>query len=234
MEVLPYSVALADMDLLRLEEDLEALRKSGVCELHVDIADGVVAPSFGMGEAILGQLRSATRLPVHVHLAVEHPERHVQRLIEAGAQHITVHAEVCVHVHRILNLIQSLGASPGIALNPATPLTRLEYVLSMVDRVLILAADHNATEQQAMPIAYERVRILKENLHYIKSKAVLEVQGGLSIDAVARFQSLGADRLVLDRSNVFRMAQQADAPRTPVAESIQKFHQAVETAKHLV
>ncbi len=233
MDKKPYAVALADMDLIRLESSLRALEASAlVAELHNDIADGVFAPGYGVGEALLGPLRAATTLPLHVHLAATQVDRQIPRLIAAGAQHITVHAEACTHLHRTLSQIRDLGASPGVALLPATPMTRLEYALGMVDRVLLLAADPMGT-QSAMAIAYERVRILKENLRYLKNAAVLEVEGGLDVEASARMLSLGADRVVLDRSNVFQTLRKSET-RPELAEALQQFHRAVGNAQHLV
>lgn len=230
MEKLPYSVALAGMNLLRLDQDIEELTKAGICELHIDISDGIIAPGFGLGEALLWQLRTATTLPIHVHMAVAQPERHTKRLVEAGAQSITVHAEASNHIHRLLAQIRDLGASPGIALNPATPLTRLEYVLSMVDRILLLATDPDTSHQEAMSIVYERTRILKENLRFLKSNAVIEVEGGLRIQSTAKLIALGADRLVLEK-NSFSLNDQAHDFK---AEVLSAFHSSVMENTHLV
>jgi ribulose-phosphate 3-epimerase len=165
---LTYAASVMCANLLRLEDDLKALEEAGCHELHFDIMDGVFVPNITLGFDLIKAVHKASSLPCSAHLMIVRPERYVQRFVEAGCASVTVHVEATLHAQRLLTQIREAGASPGIAINPATPLTKLEYLLDYVDRVLVMTVDPGYAGQKIIPNAFERVRILRENIRHRK------------------------------------------------------------------
>lgn len=199
-----WSAAVARCDLTRLAEQVSALEAGGCRELHVDIADGAFVPAFALGDETIAAIASASGLPIAAHLMVERPERHIARLAALGCANVTVHLETLLHAHRTLQEIQEAGLSAGIAINPATPLTKLQYLLPHVDRVLVLARDIEPEPRGEVPgAAFERVRILRENLSYTENRAALQVQGPLDARSAAQMIEHGATAIVIDTAEAF-------------------------------
>jgi ribulose-phosphate 3-epimerase len=200
-------------DPLRLERDLSELADAGVDEFHFDIMDGAFVPNLTFGFEVVKAVKSRFSIHCNVHLMVERPERHLARCIEAGADSVTVHVEASAHVNRLLNQIREQGASPGIAINPATPLTRLEYLLPLVDRVCIMTVNPGDAAQKLIGSSFERVRILRENLQYQKYPAKIEVNGNISAQNAGRLAAVGAEIFVLDRASLFMTDERSFAER---------------------
>ena len=222
------SASVMCADLAHLEDDLQALEAGGADELHFDIMDGTFVPNFTLGTDVIRAARRCCDLPCNGHLMITRPEHYINRFVDAGCDSITIHVETCDHAHRLLEQIRDAGASPGIALNPATPLIRLEYLLPMVDRVLVMAVDPGYAGQQIIPSAFERVRILHENIRYHEYRAQIEVDGNIDVPNAARLVQLGAKILVLGTSSVFK------GLGTNLADEVPRFRDAVETARSLV
>lgn len=191
-------------NLARLEDDLKALEAAGCDELHFDVMDGVFVPNYTLGFDFIKAAKRCCKLPCSAHLMVTRPERYIERFIEAGCDIVTVHVEACVHAHGALARIRDAGASPGIAINPATSLVKLEYLLECVDRVMIMTVDPGYAGQKMIPGAEERVRILKENLEHRKLKAKIEVDGNINIRNTAILADAGAEIFVLGTSSIFK------------------------------
>jgi len=191
-----YSVSVASLNLARLEDDLHALESAGCDELHVDIMDGVFVPDFGFGFDTIKAVKRCCGIPCHAHLMIAHPEDYVERFAQAGCSSVTVHVEACVHGHRVLSQIRDAGASPGIAINPATSLTKLDYLLDGADRVLILTIEVGSEGPAPIRNAYDRVRLLKENITYRELRAKIEVESDLDVRNAALFLNAGAEILV--------------------------------------
>ena len=213
--------------LERLEEELKALEAAGVDEWHLDVTDGVFAPGFQGGIELLRVVKTFSELPCNVHLMVQDPEKHLQPFIDAKADSITVHVEASTHIHRTLGVLQDAGIVPGVAIAPATQLTKLDYVLSMVKRVLVLTTDPGAEDADFVPSAFERMRILKENIQYHKYPITLQAKGHLDKANAARMLSFGADALVLDKHNLFDGSED-------YAKTLSTFRDALEVGKNLV
>ena len=191
-------------NLLRLEDDLHALKAGGIDELHFDIMDGSFVPNLTLGFDIIKAARSCVDIPCNAHLMMYHPERYVQRFVDAGCSSISVHVEACTHPHRVLGQIRAAGASPGIAINPATPLTKLDYLLAEADRVLVMTVDPGYAGQAIVPFAIERVRILTEHLRHRKTPLEIEVDGNISPENARKLRDAGARVFVLGTSAIFR------------------------------
>ncbi len=213
-------------NLARLEDDLKALEAAGIDEIHFDIMDGLFVPNFTLGFGLIEAARRSCGVPFSAHLMVTHPEPYIERFARAGCASITVHVETCVHAPRVLDQIRAAGASPGIALNPATPLTKLEYLLDYADRVLVMAVDPGYAGQKLIPNAFERVRILRQNIEYRKLSTHIEVDGNIDLPNGATFVNAGADILVLGTSSIFKGAN--------CAEDFKRFKAALPAQRHLV
>lgn len=215
-------------DLANLERDLRTLEVAGTDELHFDIMDGNFVPNYTLGFDIIKAARRVCSLPCHAHLMIERPERYITRFVEAGCAAVTVHVEACIHAHRTLSQIRDAGASPGIAINPATSLTKLEYLLPLVDRVLVMTVDPGYAGQTILAGSFERVKILRQNVDYKRLNAKIEVDGNISVENAARLVVMGADILVLGTASIFT------GPNADLAASLPQFREAVKRQVHLV
>lgn len=190
-------------DLLHLEDEFRALEAAGCDELHFDIMDGAFVPNFTLGFDFIKATRKACSLPCAAHLMITRPEDYIERFVEAGCATVVVHVETCVHAQRTLQQIRDAGASPGIAINPATPLTSLDYLLDLSDRVLVMAVDPGYAGQKIIPNAFERVRMLREVVSYRELPVKIEVDGNITVRNAARLANVGAEIFVLGTASIF-------------------------------
>ncbi|MCH7909753.1 MAG: ribulose-phosphate 3-epimerase [Candidatus Hydrogenedentes bacterium] len=203
MRDIHWSASVRNMNLARLNEDLDAVADAGCDALHVDVMDGSFVSDFSLGFEMVEALKAHSTLSCEVHLQIEAPERYIERFVRAGCASITIHAEACVHAHRVLAQIREAGASPGIAINPGTPLTKLDYLLPHADQVLVLARDPDERDRAPESTAFERVKILRENIAYRDQNIRIHVEGGIDAKSAAIFSQLGADTIVLDDAKLF-------------------------------
>jgi len=194
-----------------LEHSIKTLEAAGCHELHFDIMDGSFVPNFTLGPDFVRMAKECASLPCDAHLMIRNPERYIDRFVEAGCDTITVHVEACTHVHRVLSQIRDAGASPGIAINPATSLTKLQYLFPKVDRILVMTVDPGYAGQTIIPSAVERVKILHENLQYLESRAVIQVDGNINARNAAELEKHGAKNFVLGTSSIFKGGDLANA-----------------------
>jgi len=200
---LKYTASVMCADLLNLERDLGAIERSGFDELHYDIMDGAFVPNLTLGFDVIRLAKERFSIPASAHLMLERPEKYIDRFAEAGCDSITVHVEACAHAPRTLNAIREAGSSPGIAINPATPLTRLDYLLDYVDRILVMTVDPGYAGQKLISSSFERVKILRENISYRERRIDIEVDGNISATNAAILANQGANRFVLGTASVF-------------------------------
>lgn len=199
-----WSAPVRCANFARLEDDLRAFEEAGCSELYFDVRDGAFAPGFGLGLEVLAAARACSKLPCGIHLMVMRPERYVEAFADAGCASLTLHVETCRHAPRTLDLIRELGMAPGIALQPATPLTKLEYLFAHVDRILLLAREPGGAGRETPgPAFFERVKILHESLDYHERGVKLQVEGVAGVDDAAQAIELGADIVVLDSPGVY-------------------------------
>jgi ribulose-phosphate 3-epimerase len=164
--------------------------------LHVDVMDGHFVPNLTIGPAAVEAVRRRTRLPLDVHLMVEDPDRFIPAFAEAGATFLTVHAEVCPHLHRTLQHIREVGVRPGVALNPATPLHAVEYVLHEVDLVLVMSVNPGFGGQAFIPFVSSKIEEMARRLARLSPRPELEVDGGIKLDNCRAVARAGATILV--------------------------------------
>jgi len=195
--------SILSADLGRLADEVKAVESAGADWIHVDVMDGRFVPPITMGPLVVEAVRRATALPLDVHLMVVEPERHLADFVKAGASSLTVHAEVCPHLHRTLEQIRSAGAQPAVALNPSTSLAAVEEVLGEVEMVLVMGVNPGWGGQSFIPSALDKIRRLRAMLDARGSKAHLEVDGGVNATTAPQLVAAGVDVLVAGHG-VFR------------------------------
>lgn len=194
MNYLAPSILSADFS--KLGEQIETIDKAGAQYVHFDVMDGSFVPNISFGAPVLKSIRKCTERKIDAHLMVEEPIRFVEDFAKAGADIITVHAEACKHLDRTLEFIKEQGVLAGVALNPATPLSAIEWVLPKVDMVLIMTVNPGFGGQKLIPYTIEKVRKLKEMIDKNGYKIDIQVDGGINKDNVTSVLDAGANVFV--------------------------------------
>ncbi len=195
-----------------LGEEVRAVEQGGASLLHVDVMDGHFVPNLSIGVPVVASLRKATALPLDVHLMVEGPERFIAAFAEAGADMISVHQEATPHLDRAVALIRECGASPGVVLNPATPVAALSEILDRVDFVLVMSVNPGFGGQKFIPATLGKIQQLRELRARYHSAYRIEVDGGVGPENVAELVRAGAEILVAGTS-IFHAGDPAEAVR---------------------
>ena len=184
-------------DFANLGRAVQHVTTDGADLIHVDVMDGHFVPNLTFGAPIIASLQSYTQAPIDAHLMVTEPERMIESVRAAGASIITVHAEACTHLQRTLASIRALGAEAGVALNPATPDTVLEYVLDDIDLVLIMTVNPGFGGQEFLPVMLHKISTVRKKLNERGHRAVrIEVDGGINPVTAAACVKAGASILV--------------------------------------
>ena len=191
------SPSLLSADCGRLAETLKELEAAGVEWVHWDVMDGHFVPNMTFGQHVIKGLRGASGLFFDVHLMIEQPERYLADFKAAGADMLVVHAEATVHLQRTLAEIRRLGMKSGVALNPSTPLSVLDYVMDDVDMVLIMSVNPGFGGQTFLPATFRKVSELRAKLDAAgRSDCLIQVDGGCCVENTAELVRAGADVLV--------------------------------------
>ncbi|MFC4100997.1 ribulose-phosphate 3-epimerase [Paenibacillus xanthanilyticus] len=195
MSIIAPSILSADF--AALADDIRDVERAGADWIHIDVMDGHFVPNLTFGPLIVEAVRSATKLPFDVHLMIEKPEQYIPAFVQAGADRITVHAEACVHLHRVIHLIKEAGLPAGVALNPGTPISVLEHVLDDLDLVLIMTVNPGFGGQKFIPGSVQKLQALRSLLEQRGlSHMHVQVDGGINAATAPLVRDAGANVLV--------------------------------------
>jgi ribulose-phosphate 3-epimerase len=204
--------SILSADLGRLREQVDQVVAGGAEWLHVDVMDGHFVPNLTFGAPLVRALRKLTELPLDVHLMVERPEYYLAEFAESGATVFTFHPEATVHVQRHLAAARERGMLAGLALNPSTPVSMVEELVDDLDLVLVMSVNPGYGGQAYLPHSTEKIRRVRGLLDSRGSRALLEVDGGITLDTIGEAWSAGADTFVAGTA-VFGSPDPAQAVR---------------------
>ncbi len=190
------SPSLLSADFSRLAQELEALEKAEVKWAHLDVMDGRFVPNITFGPPVIKSMRKNSKLFFDTHLMIKEPERYIDEFAQAGADLICIHAEATNHLERAISQISDAGIKSAVALNPATPLESIRYLLPQLDMVLIMSVNPGFGGQKFIPFCLDKIRELKAMLKEQGSKALIQVDGGVTLENCAQIVEAGADVLV--------------------------------------
>lgn len=194
MNCLSPSILAADFG--RLGEQIAALDAAGAQYVHIDVMDGMFVPSISVGMPVIRAIRSYSDKIFDVHLMIEEPGRYIGDFVDAGADLITVHAESCRHLDRTIDAVKERGILAGVALNPATPLSAVSYVLEKVDMVLVMTVNPGFGGQKLIPYTVQKIRDLKQLVEERGIRLDIEADGGINLYNVGEVLAAGANVIV--------------------------------------
>jgi ribulose-phosphate 3-epimerase len=201
--MIKLSPSILAADFNKLGEQISLVEQSEAPYLHIDVMDGKYVPSITFGMPVIASIRKKSKLIFDVHLMIEEPIRYLEDFREAGADIITVHAEACTHLHRTITRIKELGLKAGVALNPATPVEGLKYILKDLDMVLVMTVNPGFGGQTLIPMTLQKIRDLKRMSEEAGISIDIQVDGGITIDNVGEVLDSGAN-IIVSGTSVFQ------------------------------
>ena len=197
-------------DYAHLQKEFDMVNESEADWFHVDVMDGRFVPNISFGQFIVKFMKKMAKKPLDVHLMIVEPEKYIEQFRDAGADVITVHYEVCNHLHRTVQQIKATGAKAGVALNPHTPVQLLENILEDVDLVCLMSVNPGFGGQKFIYQTLPKIRALKKMMTERNIKAAIEIDGGVGLQNAEKLLQAGADVLVAG-SSVFKSPDPLDA-----------------------
>ena len=189
--------SILDVDFTFLERELKTLESGGADLIHLDIMDGNFVPNISFGPRIVESIKSKTSLPLEVHLMVERPENHIKSFINAGGDIIIVHYETSKHLDRLIQTINEADVKSGIALNPATPLNVIEYLMNKIDFLLLMTVNPGFGGQKFIPEMFGKIEKARKIIDNQKKSISLEVDGGINFNNISKVIEAGAEIIVV-------------------------------------
>jgi ribulose-phosphate 3-epimerase len=188
--------SLLAANFLRLEDECKMINESDAEWLHLDVMDGRFVPNISFGLPVIEKVRKATNKICDVHLMILEPEKFTEEFKKAGADRLTVHVEACVHLHRNIQQIKSLGMKAGVALNPHTPVSSISEVLGELDTILIMSVNPGFGAQKFIPHSLKKIEELRKLIDSHNASALIEVDGGVTVENAQDLVNAGVDVLV--------------------------------------
>lgn len=201
--------SLLSADFANLQRDMEMLNASDAAMLHLDVMDGVFVPNISFGFPVMKAISTYARKPLDAHLMIVDPQRYISQVRDCGCAIMTVHAEACTHLHRVIQQIRDAGMKASVALNPATPLVMIEEVVADLDMVLLMSVNPGFGGQKFITATLDKTRRLREMIQSTGSHAEIQVDGGVNLTTAPQLSEAGADILVAG-SFVFNSPDPAD------------------------
>lgn len=214
------AASLICADMLELTQQIKLLELGGIDFIHFDVMDGSFVPRYGLHPELLQAVNQITKIPVDVHMMVENPEPYIDVFAQAGADYFAVHFESCRHLHRTIGLIRKAGMKPGVALNPATNLAGLEFVLEDIDLIVLMAINPGIVGHKLIARAMEKIRQAKA-LVGSRDGFLIQVDGGVTPESAPKMIRAGANMLICGSSTIFRPQE------APVDQKINDLRQAI-------
>jgi ribulose-phosphate 3-epimerase len=184
-------------DLSRLGEELRAIERGGASMIHVDVMDGHFVPNISMGPVVVEACRRASTLPIDAHLMIDNAEKYLDAFVDAGATSVSVHVEALVHLQRAVAHLRERGVSPGVVLNPSTPITALAEILPEVDYVLVMSVNPGFSYQRLLPASLDKLRRLAAEIRARGLRVKLQVDGGVNPSNIKSVVEAGAEIVVV-------------------------------------
>lgn len=200
--MLKLAPSILSADFAKLGEELQTIEQAGAHMVHIDVMDGRFVPSISYGMPVIRSVRRCTSLPFDVHLMVEDPGRYIETFAECGADGISVHAEACTHLHRVVQQIRATGKKAAVVLNPATPLSALDYVLEDLDMVLLMTVNPGFGGQKYIESMTGKIRALRQEAERRNPSLDIQVDGGIKLSNVRQVIEAGAN-VIVGGSSVF-------------------------------
>jgi ribulose-phosphate 3-epimerase len=195
MKLIAPSILSADFSILG--EEIRAVEDAGADWIHVDVMDGHFVPNITMGPLVVEAVKKVTNLPVDVHLMIENPDLFINDFARAGATHICVQAETCMHLNRTIQLIrENKNVRAGVALNPSTPLSTLEWVLEDIDYILIMSVNPGFGGQKFIENSLEKIKTLRQIITDGGYSTLIQIDGGVNKSTISKIAAAGADVFV--------------------------------------
>lgn len=193
-----YLVApsILSADFANIQRDVEMINKSEADWFHVDIMDGMFVPNISFGFPVIKAIKKHAQKPLDVHLMINDPDRYLQQFKEAGADVLSVHLEACNHLHRTIQGIKDLGMKAGVAINPHTSVSLLADIIADIDLVCMMSVNPGFGGQKFIENTYSKIKSLKELIAEKKSKALIEIDGGVDLNNYKKLVETGASVLV--------------------------------------
>jgi len=190
------SPSILDANFLNLGEQIDEINEGEADLIHLDIMDGCFVPNISFGDKVVETIKKRTSIPLDVHLMIENPEKHIRSFIKAGGDIITIHAETGKHLDRLIQIIKESGAKCGLALNPATSLSAVEYLISKIDKLLVMTVNPGYGGQKFIPEMLVKIRKARKMIEDSNRFIDLEVDGGINFENVCEVISSGANIIV--------------------------------------
>ena len=188
--------SMLSANFVNLQADIELINKSEADWFHLDIMDGVFVPNISFGMPVIKAIKSIASKPLDVHLMIVQPERYISDFKNAGADILTIHFEASTHLHRSISEIKKVGMQAGVVLNPHTPINVLEDIISELDLVLLMSVNPGFGGQKFIQNTFKKINDLKNLIIKSNSKALIEIDGGVTLENASKLINTGADVLV--------------------------------------